>query len=337
MHPKKIVPIFVILLVLGVLHLQNRAIAGPVDSAFEVDVFNAAKACIGTTLLADNHDRERPRIVELNMKGETVWEYRLPVNLRRYTNPGFDVEQLPNGHILFVLPGKGIYEIDRAGKVIWSHKDKKVSHDADRLANGHTLYVFGYEDKKNDAQVKEVTPDGKIVWAWYAREEFDKPPFKDVYNQGWTHTNAVTRMANGHTLISPRNFNCLLEVDAKGKLVSLIGENYLEHPHDPEFLPNGNILVANHQEPHEILEIDMHSKEILWRFALPKRRAWPVRDADRLPNGNILITGSTVLLEITPDKEIVWRLRLKNANFRSRKDAPALGFYKAQRITKEGI
>ena len=72
MHPKKIVPIFVILLVLGVLHLQNRAIAGPVDSAFEVDVFNAAKACIGTTLLADNHDRERPRIVELNMKGDRL-------------------------------------------------------------------------------------------------------------------------------------------------------------------------------------------------------------------------------------------------------------------------
>ena len=74
--------------------------------------------------------------------------------------------------------------------------------------------------------------------------------------------------------------------------------------------------------------------EIVWRFAIPKRRVWPVRDANRLPNGNTLITGTTVLLEITPDKEIVWRLKLKNVKFRSRKEAPALGFYKAQRVTR---
>ena len=191
--------------------------------------------------------------------------------------------------------------------------------------------MFGYDDKKGDAQVKEVTPDGKIVWAWYAKDEFDKSPYKATYNQGWTHTNAVTRMANGNTLISPRNFNCMVEVNSKGKVVNIIGEEYLEHQHDPEILPNGNILVANHQKPHEILEIDTRTEAIVWRFPLPKRRVWPVRDADRLPNGNILITGSTALIEITADKEIVWRLTLKNVHFRSRKEAPARGFYKSQR------
>jgi len=218
--------------------------------------------------------------------------------------------------------------------VVWSHLDNKVSHDADRLPNGNTLYVFGHEDKKSDAQVKEVNPDGRIVWSWYAKDEFDKPPYKDTYNQGWTHTNAVTRMVNGNTLISPRNFNCLVEVDPKGKVVRIIGEEYLEYQHDPEILANGNILVANHQQPHEALEIDTHSEAIVWRFALPRRRAWPVRDADRLPNGNILITGATALVEVTPDKEIVWRLRLKNVIFRSRREAPALGFYKAQRVIR---
>ena len=64
---------------------------------------------------------------------------------------------------------------------------------------------------------------------------------------------------------------------------------------------------------------------------VPERRMWPVRDADRLPNGNILITGTTALIEITPDKEIVWRLRLKNVYFSDRREAPARGFYKSQR------
>jgi len=301
------------------------------DSDIHVDIYVPNKAWHGTTILADNHRRERPRVIEVDMQGRIIWEYVLPLNLRQYTNPGFDVELLPSNNVLFVLPGKGIYEINRKGEVVWSHLDKEVSHDADRLPNGNTLYVFGNKDKKSDAQVKEVSSSGKIVWTWYAKDEFDNPPYKNAYYQGWTHTNAVTRMANGNTLISPRNFNCLVEVDPKGKVVKIIGEAYLEAQHDPEILPNGNILVANHQKPHEILEIDTQTEAIVWRFAIPKRRMWPVRDADRLPNGNILITGTTALIEITPDKEIVWRLKLKNVHFRSRKEAPALGFYKSQR------
>ena len=159
---------FVIMIVLLLFCAENgTASAGRVDSSFEVDIHNPSKAYEGTTILADNHDLNFPRIVELNMKGEIVWEYALPSQMRSYTNPGFDVEVLPSDHVLFVLPGKGIYEINRKGKVVWSHLDKKVSHDADRLPNGNTLYVFGNEDKKKDAQVKEVNPAGQIVWSWY--------------------------------------------------------------------------------------------------------------------------------------------------------------------------
>jgi outer membrane protein assembly factor BamB len=307
---------------------------GKADPDFLVDINNPTKAWNGNTILPDNHKRDSPRVVEINMNGEVVWEYVLPGNLKRYTNPGFDVELLPSGNILLVLPGSGIYEIDRKGEIIWSHRDKKVSHDADRLPNGNTLYVYGKEDTKNDPQVKEVDPSGKLLWSWYAKKEFNKSPYKDIHNQGWTHTNAVTRLENGNTLISPRNFNMLVEVDPQGKVVRTIGEKYLKYQHDPEVLPNGNILVANHDTPHEVLEIDSQTGEIIWRYAIEKKRAWPVRDANRLPNGNTLITGTTVLLEITADKEIVWRLFLRNVNFRSPKDAPALGFYKAQRIWK---
>jgi hypothetical protein len=301
------------------------------DPDIHVDVYSPNKAWRGNTILADNHIYDRPRIIEVDMQGRIIWEYILPLYLREYNNPGFDVELLPSNNVLFVLPGKGIYEINRKGEAIWSHLDERVSHDADRLPNGNTLYVFGNKDEKSDAQVKEVNPKGEIVWSWYAKDEFDKPPYKKAYYQGWTHTNAVTRMANGNTLISPRNFHCLVEVDPEGKVVKIIGEEYLERQHDPEILSNGNILVANYQKPHEVLEIDPQTEAIVWRFALPKRRVWPVRDADLLPNGNILITGTTALIEITPDKEIVWRLKLKNVHFRRRKEAPSLGFYKAQR------
>ncbi|NPV27269.1 MAG: hypothetical protein HPY81_07485 [Firmicutes bacterium] len=61
------------------------------------------------------------------MLGEIVWKYELPDVLKRYTNPGFDAELLPNNNILMELPGKGVYEISRKGEIVWSYADSKVS------------------------------------------------------------------------------------------------------------------------------------------------------------------------------------------------------------------
>jgi hypothetical protein len=307
---------------------------GTLDPEIYVDVYHSDRAWAGTTLLPDNHNIERPRIIEVNMLGEVIWEYVLPGNLKQYTNPGFDVEPLPNNNILFVLPGKGVYEIDRDGDIVWSYLDSKVSHDADRLPNGNTLVVFGNEDQISDAQVKEVNPKGGIVWAWYARDHFNKAPYKDIYDQGWTHTNAVLRMQNGNTLISPRNFNFLVEVDPQGAVVRTIGEGILKKQHDPEILPNGNILLANHRKPHSAVEIDSKTGRIVWQYAMPERSTWPVRDANRLPNGNTLITGATKIVEVTPEGEVAWQLILKGVTI-GREDAAGLGFYKAERINPQ--
>ncbi|MFA4980802.1 MAG: hypothetical protein WC589_25050, partial [Sphingobacterium sp.] len=59
----------------------------------------------------------------------------------------------------------------------------------------------------------------------------------------------------------------------------------------------------------------------------------PARDANRLPNGNTLITGTSAIIEVTPGGEIVWSLKLKNIEF-TKKTAPQKGFYKAERIEK---
>ena len=48
---------------------------GKLDPAIEVKVFDLEKVWPGTTLLNDNHDGDWPRIIEVNMLGEVVWEY----------------------------------------------------------------------------------------------------------------------------------------------------------------------------------------------------------------------------------------------------------------------
>lgn len=302
---------------------------GTVDPDISVDIYQSDMVWAGTTLLADNHNRERPRIIEVNMLGEIVWQYLLPDNLRQYTNPGFDVESLANNNILFVLPKNGVYEIERSGKVVWSYLTTEISHDADRLPNGNTIFVFG-DDQKDNAQVTEVNPEGEIVWAWYAKDHFDKPPYDSIFDDGWTHTNAISRLPNGNTLISPRNFDMVVEVDSKGEVVGIYGEGVIVDQHDPEVLPSGNILLADHSTPQRAVEIDLKTGEIIWQFVLPEQL---IRDADRLPNGNTLITGSTKIIEVTAEGRIVWQFTLKGITLTG-PEAATRGFYKAERISE---
>lgn len=303
---------------------------GTVDPDFEVEVHQSDMAWAGTTLLRDNHNLERPRIIEVNMLGEIIWEYLVPQNLKQYTNPGADVELLPNNNVLFVLPLNGVYEIDRSGKVVWSYLTKKISHDADRLPNGNTIFVFGAFDQKEDPQVTEVNPKGEIVWVWHARDHFAKPPYASISDEGWTHTNAVTRLSDGNTLISLRNFNFMVEVNPRGSVVRTIGEGTFQHQHDPEVLSNGNVLVANSGATRQwAVEIDPKTGKIVWQFPGFAQQPTP-RDADRLPNGNTLMTTPTNIVEITPEGSVVWQLVLKVVI--EKEKARSQGFYKAQRV-----
>ena len=305
---------------------------GTLDPDFIVDISVPEKIWPGTTILPDNHDAAHPRIIEVNQLGEIIWEYPLPDDLKSYTNPGWDVEVLQNGNILTVLPKNGVYEINRDKKVVWKYLDSKVSHDADRLENGNTLIAFGASDTAGDAQVKEIDPAGNRVWSWYAKDVFTGAEYASISNEGWTHTNAVSRLKSGNTLISLRNFNVIVEVNPEGKVVRTIGKGLLEAQHDPLVLSNGNILVANHVEPHAAIELNQ-SGNVVWQYTIPNRRSWPVRDVNRLPNGNTLITESDRIVEVTKDGQVVWQFRLATNPFTDGMSAAGRGFYKAERIS----
>ncbi|MCP4251503.1 MAG: PQQ-binding-like beta-propeller repeat protein [bacterium] len=303
-----------------------------------VDLYDADRTCEGTTYLPDLHDPANPRIIEVDMQGNVVWEYVIPDHLKEYRDPGMDVEVLSDERILFVLPRHGIYEIERDVTVVWSHLDDRISHDADRLPDGNTIYVWGGPDQKDDAQVKEVTPEGELVWSWYAKDWFDEAPYADVYRDGWTHTNAVTRLPSGNTVISLRNFNLTVEVDREGEPVWSYDWSTLggDDPHEPETLPDDHLLIClQHVTPHQVVEIDRATGEVVWEYYLDGLRT--ARDSDRLPNGNTLIQAvlsegdDSIIFEVTPEGETVWQLKLQ--------DTPATSspgwFYKAQRACPE--
>jgi len=310
-----------------------------------VDVYDSTKACNGTTILSDTHDSANPRIIEVDMQGRITWEYRIPDELNVGAFVGLDAELLENGDILFTVSGKGIYEIDRSGVIVWSHADPQVSHDADRLSNGNTLYNYGNDDTKDDAQAKEVNAAGELVWSWFARDTSLGDTYGDISRGGWTHANAVTRLSNGNTLVSLRNFDQTVEVAQDGSIVwsfdwtSLGGGS--TDPHEPEIQSNGNLLVCMQREsPYRAVEINRSTGEIVWSYADSDLRT--ARDCDRLPNGNTLIVAvlengtnddfdddESVILEVSQAGEIVWRLRLKDTLIGQ---SPGV-FYKAQRTS----
>jgi hypothetical protein len=180
--------------------------------------------------------------------------------------------------------------------------------------------------------VKEVNQTGDIEWFWKAKDNFYPGPYENISMQGWTHANAVSRLPNGDTLVNLRNFNLTILVNSMGSIVwsydwSLLGDD----PHEPELLPNGNLLIALQWIPDDqIVEINMTTGDLVWSYG--RQGMLFARDADRLPNNNTLVQAVVNdiprIFEVTMDGDIVWEIIVKGMQL----DQLSPGwFYKAHR------
>lgn len=321
---------------------------------YAIDIHKKDMAFQGTTIFAETIDPGRPRIVEMDMNGKVVWDYVIPQKLLRGGKPGqaMDVEWIPSTDtILFVVPFKGIFEVDRNKEIVWEHLTTRVSHDADRLPNGNTLFTFAWE-RQSDPQVTEITPDGTVVWQWSANDHItpDKRHHKgSIGRDGFAHVNGTIRLENGLTRISLRNFSTVVEVDRNGDIVWAMSKmengKRIRNVHDPRTLENGNILLSIHG-PQIIFELTRDGR-IVRKLRSPDIHL--VRAHQVLPNGNILASDVDKIMEFSPDlSEIVWQCSKSGVNTSSlaahdktskRQKGPRKGvdprengFYKARRI-----
>jgi len=309
--------------------VDQQSEVSPTDVGFKVSIHNSNEAYQGTTFFVYKY--VNPDILyEVDMNGNVVWKLELPDSMGSNQT---EAELLPDNTILLVNQSIGLFKINRNGITLWKHRDPKVSHDADQLSNGNILYVYGMGDVKGDTIIKEITSDGDLVWSWVASKYFNYSPYSEinpVQKQGWAHANSVTRLSNGNTLISIRNFDMIVYVDTAGIPVDIIAD-VVKSPHDPQVLNNGNILVAHQtSDYHAAYELDHQTNDIIWNFDFNDITDFPVRDANLLPNGNILITTAKRLVEATREKEVVWQLELTNSILPG--NGPSQGFYKAVRL-----
>ncbi|MBI4370551.1 MAG: aryl-sulfate sulfotransferase [Elusimicrobia bacterium] len=310
---------------------------------YYVDIYYQDRVSSGTILFYDQLESGNNGLLEVNMAGQTVWDYRIPSAYLQTSTIGMDVEKLANGNYLF-FTGNGIYEINSSGVLQSSYSVTKISHDAQRLPNGNTLYNYGKGDQYGDAQMTMINSTGGVVWQWYAK---DHPGYYTIPSststEEFTHANAVIWRSTNSFFIDLRNLDMTLEVDRNGDIIWLMDWSVYGgdvDPHEPDILSDGNMLIClQKNSPYVAVEINTTTKQAVWTYANTRLRT--ARDCDRLGNGDTMIvavdTGGTlnstnddysVMLEVTSGGDIVWRMTLNTVAASS---SPGY-FFKAERL-----
>lgn len=198
------------------------------------------------------------------------------------------------------------------GSVKWEYAVRDI-HDLHRLPNGNILFQATFQ------RLTEVDPlTNQVVWEYDAAQSNGNPGKR-------VEVHAFQRLPNGNTMIAESGPARIIEVDRDGKLVHQIALR-VDHPsthsdtRQVRQLENGHYLVAQEHDA-AIREYD-HDGKIVWDFPVPLFGKEPKEGhgpeafgnqafaALRLKNGNTLVStgnGHSVL-EVTPEKKIVWEL-----------------------------
>ena len=307
-------------------------------------VYKPEKAFDGYTLFSPLSQKQ---VYLVDMKGNMVHRWDVPYLPANYGH------LLENGNLLFGgrtekspvnFGGRGgiLMEVDWKGKILWEYIDDAMHHDFHRMNNGNTM-LLGWDPVPSDIAkyvkggnpdsehelgiwsdyLREITPDGKVIWDWYAYEHLDltEDAICPLHNRTeWTHSNACQVLPDGNILISFRLLNTVAIIDkSSGKFLWKWGKGELGHQHDPTVLDNGNILIfdngshaINAQVPRSrVIEVNPKTDGIVWEYAT--RPGWDffsgfVSGAQRLSNDNTLICEGMTgrIFEVTMDAEIVW-------------------------------
>ena len=248
-------------------------------------------------------------VLEADWNGKVLWEVRHP----DHHHHGI---LLRNGNVLLHCMGEVPEEIARRVKGGMAEGNMQSGQYASRPVSE--------ADKMYSDYLAEVTPAGHTVWEWRTWEHLD--PVADGIAEVqaprtlWAQGNSVEELPDGDILASYRPTSTVIRISRKtGKIVWKLGPPTVAGQHAPTLLENGNILIFDNG-PHRLddsvpysraIEVDPATNAIVWKYQ--DKPAWNFFSprmgcAQRLPNGNTLITESSFgrFFEVTKEGEIVW-------------------------------
>lgn len=278
----------------------------------------------GAKFGGEDAGKKPARLVGVGADGEVQWVQKSGRN--HGVTWGYDVDPLDNGNLFVTATVRGgavVYELDpQTGETLWSQTfDTHDTHDADLLNEDEIVVadMRNYNETSGENEdrvfVYNRTTD-EITWEWHFDDRYDRSVGGN-YSDDWTHVNDVDPVGDDRFLLSPRNFDQAILVNrTTGNIDMKLGSDgdfgVLRKQHNPDYLESEDgsptFLVAD-SENDRIVEYERTADgwNRTWRIGNSSVFDWP-RDADRLRNGNTLVTDSANhrVVEVTPTGEVVW-------------------------------
>lgn len=247
------------------------------------------------------------------------------------------------------LFGYGLVKVDRNSRLIWKrldhiHHDVSVGSAGEIYA---PMQVWRTEPIPEFPQIKTpcvegfvimLSPDGKLLKKVSIYEAFARSSYRGMMrllavpeNEDMLHTNSVKPLppsfaaifpqAGPHTvLISSRNIDTIAVLDLDAEKIIWAMRGPWARQHDARPLPNGNIMLFDdlgdfeHGNHSRVLEFEPKPFKLVWEFPGDTGEILDTEilgAEEKLQNGNVLITdsGTARMLEVTPDKKVVWEYR----------------------------
>jgi len=217
------------------------------------------------------------------------------------------VKGSPSFNVLF----DDIYEIDLAGRVVWSFEGAK-----------HIPYVPGQWSPRGKHPDSDCV-DFRIPWCrdhMHGNTVFwDQEEGVVYYNAKHTDSFWKIRKADGKVLWAMGRYGNMTLLDQSGRRLKKLFEKAhgLERIGPDHFLLFDNVYQQHGVPASRWLEITVDpvkkvAQEHRYWVAPPPRFAHQMGDADRLPNGNTVmsITSTDHITEATPEGTIAWELIL---------------------------
>ncbi|MBK5272899.1 MAG: hypothetical protein JJE22_18010 [Bacteroidia bacterium] len=255
--------------------------------------------------------RKPVQTIYLVRSGKIIWTYDIPFKDSTGTMEELgDATMRPNGNIVFCRK-TGASEVTPGKKLVWNYEAPEGTeiHSVQPIGNERTLLVINGVP----ATVKLLN-----IKTGKTENECTLPTGKPGAHLQFRRV----RMTDAGTLLAAHlDSNIIAEYDWKGNKIWSVKAN---RPWSVSRLKNGNTLIISNRDSCFLYEVDKKG-DTVWKFSqedIPTVKLFQLQVAVRLENGNTIITnwcnngiknpddwpGSVQLLEITPDKKLMWAL-----------------------------
>jgi hypothetical protein len=261
---------------------------------------------------------------------------------------------LPDGDVVFNFDRYGLQRLDPCGEVVW--KLPYMTHHSVFVADDGNLWVPGLRYHAEPVSslpgivppfeediVLEVSPDGTVMREISLLELFyaegieallfanGRPEIDAGSHEDLLHLNDIEILAKsdaaafplfqaGDIMVSLRNLNLIMVIDPAANAVRWAQTGPWIRQHDPDFMPDGRIMVFDNRRDDSggqifggsrILAIDPVTRDVQTLYEGSEEAPFFTNEMGKqqlLANGDVLITEALRgrVFEVTPGGRIVW-------------------------------